>query len=252
MIKGFYAAASAMLAGLTRQNMLSHNLANLDTPGFKQVLLSLDDFVETTVSTRPGDEARPPAPRVLGDLGLGVETIPPETDYADGALRQTGQLLDVALHGPGFFRVQTPAGERYTRDGRFLKDADGSLVTVDGYAVLSETGAPLALPDGQVAIGGDGTITVGGQGVGRLGIASFADPEVELARDQPNLFVAVGQPTGTERGTVVQGFLETANVNPAQLMTQMVSVNRAYEAAQMLVQVQDQLLGRAIATLGQL
>lgn len=252
MIKGFYSAASAMLAGLTRQNMLSHNLANLDTPGFKQVLLSLDDFVETRVSTRPGDELWPPAPRALGELGLGVETIPPETDYADGALRQTGQLLDVALQGAGFFRVQTPSGERYTRDGRFLRDAQGALVTVDGYAVLSEAGAPITLPDGRAAIAGDGTITVGGQAVARLGIASFADPAVQLTRDLPNLFAAAGAPTGTERGTVVQGFLETANVNPAQLMTQMVAVNRAYEAAQMLVQVQDQLLGRAISSLGQL
>jgi flagellar basal body rod protein FlgG len=251
MIKGLYSAASAMLAGLTRQNMLSHNLANVDTPGFKQWLVSLDDFLHTRVSTRPGDEARLPATRVLGDLGLGVETIAPVTDFAEGALRQTGEPLDVAVHGPGFFRVETPNGERYTRDGRFLRDADGALVTVDGYAVLDEAGAPITLPEGAVAIGGDGTLSVNGAPVAQLGLALFAAPETELIRDLPNTFAAAGQPTGTARGVIVQGYVEASNINPAQLMTQMVSVGRAYEAAQQLVQVQDELLGRAISTLGQ-
>jgi flagellar basal body rod protein FlgG len=194
------------------------------------------------------------APRALGDLGLGVETIDPVTDYVDGALRQTGEPLDLALHGAGFFRVQTPDGERLTRDGRFLRDADGTLVTVDGYQVLDAAGAPITLADGTVAVAGDGTLTVDGQAAGQLGLASFADPEAELARDpaRGNLFIAAGQPTGQEQGTVVQGYLETSNINPAQLMTQMVSVGRAYEAAQMLVQTQDELLGRAISTLGRL
>jgi flagellar basal body rod protein FlgG len=260
MIKGLYAAASAMLAGLTRQNLISHNLANVDTPGFKQLLVSLDDFVDTEVSTRPEAAGWParfhPAtlPRELGELGLGVETIQPVTDFEAGALRQTGQLLDMALHGPGFFRIQTPQGERYTRDGRFMRDAAGSLVTVDGFQVLDAAGAPISLPDGQLAVAGDGLLTVNGQAAGQLGLASFADVENELARDpvNGNLFIAAGAPTGTDQGQVVQGYLETSNINPAQLMTQMVAVGRAYEAAQRLVQTQDELLGRAIATISRL
>jgi flagellar basal body rod protein FlgG len=260
MIKGLYAAASAMLAGLTRQNIISHNLANIDTPGFKQVMTSLDEFVDTSVSShaRPAGWLTPARsanqPRALGDLGLGVETIQPVTDFEDGALRQTGQPLDLALHGAGFFQVQTPEGTRFTRDGRFLRDAAGALVTVDGFQVLDAAGAPLTLPAGAPAVAGDGTLTVAGQAAGQLGIVSFADPATELSRDPANgnLFLAAGAPTGTETGSVVQGFLETANINPAQLMTQMVAVGRAYEAAQRLVQTQDELLGRAIATLSRL
>lgn len=260
MIKGLYAAASAMLAGLTRQNIISHNLANIDTPGFKQVLTSLDEFVDTPVSThsRPAGWLTPirsvAQPRALGDLGLGVETIQPVTDFEAGALRQTGQPLDLALHGAGFFQVQTPDGARFTRDGRFLRDADGTLVTVDGFQVLDAAGAPITLPEGTPSVAGDGTLTVNGQPVGQLGLVSFADPAAELSRDpvNGNLFLAAGAPTGAEAGTVVQGFLETANLNPAQLMTQMVAVGRAYEAAQRLVQTQDELLGRAIATISRL
>ena len=260
MIKGFYAAASAMLAGPTRQNLISHNLANVDTPGFKQVMTSLDDFVETSVSTRPELVTFPhPArlvstPRGLGDLGLGVETITPVTDFENGALRQTGVLTDLALTGSGFFRVQTPEGERYTRDGRFLRDVDGSLVTVDGFFVLDDAGAPLQLPEGTLAVDGTGALTVDGQPAGQLGLAAFTDPAAELTRDpeQGNLFIAAGGPTGAIVGGVQQGYLETANLNPAQLMTQMVAVGRAYEAAQRLVQVQDELLGRAVASLGRL
>lgn len=260
MIKGFYAAASAMLAGLTRQNLISHNLANVDTPGFKQVLTSLDDFVNTPVNTSPEAVAFPnplrlaPQPRNLGDLGLGVETIPPVTDFADGALRQTGVLTDMALHGPGFFRVQTPQGERYTRDGRFLRDAGGNLVTVDGYQVLNTAGAPIQLAEGTLAVSGDGTLAVDGQAAGQLGLAAFTNPETELTRDpeQGNFFQAAGAPTSTTYGTVQQGYLEASNINPAQLMTQMVTVGRAYEAAQRLVQAQDDLLGRSIASLGRL
>ncbi|MBL8058361.1 MAG: flagellar hook-basal body protein [Anaerolineales bacterium] len=260
MIKGLYAAASAMLAGLTRQNIISHNLANIDTPGFKQVLTSLDDFVDTPVSThtRAAGWFTPlrlvNQPRALGDLGLGVETIEPVTDFEDGALRQTSQPLDLALNGAGFFRVQTPDGERYTRDGRFLRDAGGTLVTVDGFQVLNAAGAPITLPEGTVSVAGDGTLAVNGQAAGQLGLAAFTDPATELSRDPTNgnLFTAAGAPTGTVAGTVVQGYLETANINPAQLMTQMVSVGRAYEAAQRLVQTQDDLLGRAIATISRL
>jgi flagellar basal-body rod protein FlgF len=251
MIKGFYAAAAALVANLTRQNMLSHNLANVDTPGFKQILVALDDFLYTREMTAPGEEPGR-AQRIQGATGLGVETVAPITDYAEGALRQTGQPLDVAITGEGFFRIGTPEGERYTRDGRFIRDANGGLVTVDGYSVLDTNGQPITVPDGQIAIQPDGSIVVNGAQVAQLGLVAFTDPADQLTRDLPNLFAANGAPTGTATGTLQQGFLEQANVNPAQLMTQMVAVGRAYEAAQQMVRTQDELTGRAISTLSRL
>lgn len=256
MIKGLYSAASAMLANLTRHGTLTHNVANLDTPGFKQVLVSLDDFVDTGVVAPPGPTAGAAGLTYIGDLGLGVQPAPEVTDHTQGGLRFTGQPLDLAIQGPGFFRVQTEAGERYTRDGRFLRDAAGNLVSVDGYAVLSDGGQPVSLPEGDLAIAPDGTLTINGAGAGRLGLAYFNDPAAELERDRPNLFAAAAgsaaaaAPAGQAQGTVSQGYLEMSNANAAQLMTQMVAVSRAYEAAQQMVQTQDELLGRAISSLG--
>jgi flagellar basal-body rod protein FlgF len=256
MIKGFYAAASAMIANITRHGILSHNVANLNTPGFKQVMVSMEDWAQTGVVVPPGPTAGPAGLRWVGELGLGVEVTPETTDFTPGGLRLTGQPLDVAIQGAGFFRVQTPDGERYTRDGRFDRDIQGNLVTVDGYKVLNDGGQPITLPEGEVSIAPDGTITVNGAAAGRLGLATFANPEAELTRDLPNTFVAVGgaapTTTGQPLGSVAQGYLEMSNANPAQLMTQMVAVSRAYEAAQQMVQNQDEMLGKAINTLGRL
>lgn len=248
MLKGLYAAASAMLANLNRQSVLTHNLVNQNTPGFRQLLSTLEPFESTEV--RRSDPRLPAA--LLGNLGLGVEAGEQPTDFTAGALQMTGEPLDLAITGEGFFRVQTPAGERFTRDCRFLRDAAGALVTVDGYAVLDAAGAPITLPLGDPQVTPDGRLLVDGAQAAQLGLAVFADPAADLERDPAagNLFLAAGAPSGTGPGDIVQGYVEAANVNPAQLMTQMTAVSRAYEAAQRLVQTQDELLGRSIASLG--
>ncbi|KAA3648387.1 MAG: flagellar hook-basal body protein [Chloroflexi bacterium] len=247
MIKGFYAAASAMLANLTRQEHLSHNIANIDTPGFKQVMTSMDDFVETGIYyPQPGNINH----SYLGNLGLGVESSPAITDFSEAGLQHTGQPLDLAINGNGFFQVETDNGTRYTRDGRFSRDAEGQLVTVDGYLVLDNNEAPITIDPGLIAVGPDGSISVNGVQAGQIGIAGFEDPAVELTAAEGNLFEATGGATSIEVGSMQQGFLEGSNADPARLTTQMVQVARAYEAAQRLVQSQDELLGRAISTLG--
>lgn len=250
MIKGLYSAASAMIANLTRHGALAHNVSNLDTPGFKQILVSMDDFMQTSVIYPPGPTTGFTQLEQIGELGLGVEASPEITDFSPGSWRATAQALDLAIQGPGFFRVQTPNGERYTRDGRFQRDTNGNLVTVDGYFLLDSAGQPITIPEGDPAIAADGTIVVDGQPAGQIGLASFANPAQELERDLPNTFSAPGGPTGEELGIIQQGYLEMANANPAQLMSQMVAVGRAYEAAQKMVQTQDELLGKAISSLG--
>ncbi|HSO27454.1 MAG TPA: flagellar basal body rod C-terminal domain-containing protein, partial [Anaerolineales bacterium] len=123
----------------------------------------------------------------------------------------------------------------------------------DGYALLDANGQPLQIEaEGPVTISGDGTIFVNGQQAGQVGIAAFADPRAELTRSRPNTFTAAGAPTGEETGVVVQGYVEASNVNAALVMAQMTKVARHYEAAQQMVQNQDELLGRAISTLGRL
>ncbi len=254
MIKGMYAAASAMLAGVNQQSLLAHNVSNMNTPGFKQVLTSLGNFWRTSEIQPPEEMAAQEGMARVGNLGLGVETAPQVTDYSDGGLQYTGQPLDMSIQGPGFFRVETPAGERYTRDGRFTLDAEGNLVTVDGYKVLDDSAQPIQIAEqGEVTVSGDGTLFVNGQELVKMGLASFNDPENELERDLPNTYKAIsGEITGEQLGVVQQNYLEAANVNAASIMTQMVQVTRHYEAAQKMVQNQDDLLRQTIASLGKL
>jgi flagellar basal-body rod protein FlgF len=252
MIKGLYSAVSAMVANVNRQQTLSHNVSNLDTPGFKQILSSLKDFTSTEVIYPPGSTSQQTPLTDIGVLGLGVDNAPDMNDFTQGGLQFTGNTLDVAVEGNGFFTIKTADGERYTRDGRFLRDADGQLVTVDGFKVLDDGGQPIKLDMGETYISSAGEITVDGKKAATLGLAVFKDPATELTRDGSNTFSAQGKPAGETPGRVVQQYLEMSNANPTQLMTQLVEVSRSYEAAQQLVQNQDELLGKAISTLGRL
>ncbi len=263
MIKGFYAAASAMVTNMQRQMVLTHNIDNLDTPGFKQILTSMDDFVDTSVTTTSQAINLPELPAVLrsrgfnklsriGDLGLGVMSGDETTDFSEGSVQITNRDLDVAVLGNGFFRIQTDAGERYTKDGRFIKDANGVLKTVEGYNVLADGGGTITLPTGEIGISKDGQITVDGEDVAKLGIAYFEDPATSLTRDGANTYTGTGAQTGTTEVIVQQYALESSNSDLTQIMTRMIQVNRAYEAAQRLVQQQDSLLGQSISTLGRL
>lgn len=249
MIKGMYAAASAMVVGLARQSALSHNVANLDTPGFKQILTTMDEFTQVPVISNLPNAAQM---SIIGQMGLGVELADEVTDYVEGALRQTGQPLDLAIHGEGFFHIETPNGERYTRDGRLTLNADNQLTTIDGYFVLDTDGNTIELSQGDLSVSANGTIAVNGDTVTQIGLVAFENPGEELTRDLPGTFAASVAGTTEEVGTIQQGYLETSNVNVAQLVTQMISVARAYDAAQKMVQVQDQLLGRSISTLGRI
>ena len=251
MIKGLYSAVTAMVMNAARQQTLSHNIANLQTPGFKQILNTVGDFMQNQgvyAKRNPGSNTL----GYVGALGLGTQIGAEYIDFAEGALQETGNPLDLALQGSGMFRVETPDGERYTRDGRFLRDADNNLVTVDGFYVLDDAGQHIQLPDGDVAVGPDGTITVNGENVAQLGIGVFANPETELRHTEGNLFTGPAASTGEDAPRVVQGYLESSNANPSQLMTQLVEVARSYEAAQKLVQNHDELLGKTIASLGRI
>ena len=251
MIKGLYSAVTAMVMNASRQQVLSHNISNMQTPGFKQILTTAEDFMQNQ-AVFSNENSASGMIKYLGVLGLGTQISDEYIDFQQGALQDTGNPLDLALQGNGFFTVDTPDGPRYTRDGRFLRDADNNLVTVDGYQVLDNAGQPIQLPDGDVSVGPDGAINVDGTAVATLGIGVFANPETELQHTEGNLFTGPEASTGEDVPQVVQGYLEMSNANPSQLMTQLVEVARSYEAAQKLVQNQDELLGKTIASLGRI
>jgi flagellar basal-body rod protein FlgF len=266
MLKGLYSAASAMIANMNRQTLISHNVSNVETPGFKSTMSTMEDFYKTPVWAGEGGSS-PAAPfspvltelsltdrfNYIGAIGLGVQSSQEVTDFTQGALLQSGQPLDMAIQGEGFFRIKTADGECYTRDGRFSRDNAGNLVTVDGYKVLSKSGQPIKFTQqGEIAVSPAGLITVNGISAGQVGLASFTDPKKQLVRGGDNYYKAVGKPDGKTVGTIAQGYTEGSNVNVAMLMTQMISVARSYEAAQQLVTQQDTLLGKAISTLGKI
>jgi flagellar basal-body rod protein FlgF len=248
MLKGIYAAVSAMIAGANKQALNAHNTANLNTPGFKQVFTTMQEFQQTEVFPI-GINNQGISQESIGKLGLGVMTTETRTKFSDGALKATDHPFDFAIQGDGFFRIMTSAGERYTRDGRFIRDANESLVTVDGNQVLDSTGNPIQIPDGEINVDSSGGVLINGVLTAQLGIAEFARPETQLQKNDGNLFEALEAPTqAVTNSTVHQGYLEMSNVNVVDLLISM----KTYEAAQKMVQNQDELLGRTISSLGKL
>ena len=248
MIKGIYAAVSAMITGVNRQALKSHNIANLDTPGFKQVLTTVQEFQQTAV-TPNGVNTISSSRQSIGNLGLGSMTAETRTDFAGGALHITNQPFGFAIQGDGFFRIMTTDGERYTRDGRFIRDANEKLVTVDGNLVLDSAGKPIKIPDGQLEVDLNGGFLINGELTTQLGVAEFANPENQLQKSSGNLFEALEAPISTISKSIIHhGYLEMSNVN----MVDMMISAKTYEAAQKIVQIQDGLLGKSINTLGKL
>lgn len=250
MIKGLYSAVTAMLTNSRRQQILSHNVSNMDTPGFKQILSTVEEFTHTQ-AVDPMNSINAGSPlRELGVLGLGVQKGLDSIDFTQGGLKNTNNPLDVGISGSAFFHIKTPEGDRYTRDGRFIRNENGELVTPEGYYVIGKGGQNIKLADGDVDIRSDGAIAINGLQTSQLDLVEFENPIEDLEHDQGGIFLAKGTPKASSTSTVVQGALESSNVSSAQLMAQMIEISRAYEAAQQMVQNQDELLGKTISSLG--
>lgn len=242
MLKGIAAAASGMLPQLKRQEVITNNLANAGTAGFKRDRL----FVEQLNRAQAGNTqsvADWQTPNVMGV----------QIDFSAGQMDRTGNPYDLALAGDGFFVVSTPDGERYTRNGHFTLTDQGVLVTADGNPVMGE-GGEIRLTADDATIGSDGTISVNGQRVDKLRIARFADPNV-LVRAGSSLF-AVGAPGAAPEDmgnpAIEQGMLERSNVSTIEEMVSMITTFRFYEADQKAVQMQDASQGRVVNELGRI
>ncbi|MDI6869785.1 MAG: flagellar basal-body rod protein FlgF [Bacillota bacterium] len=253
MIRGLYIGASGMLVELRRTDVIANNLANVTTNGFKRDELVGESF-PALLLRRYNDAASPgmgPAgyPPVVGPLSLGAVATETATDWAPGPLTATGNPLDLGIAGEGLFVVQTPNGLRYTRDGAFTRNGEGLLVTEGGFPVLGEQG-PIELGDGEVQVAADGTVAVDGQVVDRLRLVRFPQGS-RLVKEGDNLFAtaAAGQPVdaGTE---VHQGFIERSNVNTVREMIGLIASVRSYEANQRLIQMEDELMQKAVNEVG--
>jgi len=223
-----------------RMDVAASNLANAETTGFKADLILLE-----SVERAPAEsEDAPHDVRFVREVGL-------VRDMGQGALRMTGNPLDAAIDGVGFFMVQGPNGTAYTRDGAFTLGNEGRLVTSDGRAVLDSGGAPITFdPRGDApSISRDGAIRVGGEEVGRIGLAAFAQPGA-LKKIGENLWSAEGQPSQPFEGIITQGALEGSNVRPIVELNRLIEISRAYQSASTLVSSADDLRRRSIERLG--
>jgi len=245
MIRGIYTAASGMMVEVERTDVIANNLANAGTAGFKGDVAVTKDFAAVLLK-RINDG--PEAP-YIGSTGAGALVDEVATRQTQGSIRYTGNDLDLAIEGSGFFVVATPQGQRYTRNGSFTVNSQGQLVTADGYRVLGQ-GGPIQLNEGKVAITGEGQITVDGLPVGQLLLVDFADSR-RLVKEGSSLYAAPeDMATQPSAGRVIQGALEGANVNVVSEMVQLIAAYRAYEINAKTVQTHDQLLDKAVNEVG--
>ena len=230
---------NAIYAALTRQSGLmremravANNMANSSTTGFRREGVV---FSEHMTSLRDRRET----------LSM-ANARGREVDLTPGSLTMTGGRFDLALERQGFFMVETPEGNRLTRAGAFMVSPDGELINVDGYRVLDEGQAPIALPPGarSIGVGTDGTASADGQPVGRVGV--FDQPDrAKLRHVGGTLFSAEGAEPMAD-AVVRQGFLEDSNVNPVLEIARMIEVQRAYELGQSFLDGEDQRIRAAI------
>ncbi|MEO8756476.1 MAG: flagellar basal-body rod protein FlgF [Devosia sp.] len=239
---------NAQLISLSRQialqrqmDVVANNMANINTTGFKAESMLFEDYVMPKASDNDFSG-------LDRDLHY-TEDWSTIHDMSTGSIEQTGNPLDVALSGQGFLTVQTPAGQRYTRNGSLQIDASGTLVDLNGNQVLGESG-PIKFDssDTDIAISSNGTINTASGSKGKLAVVEFADPQ-GLAREGDNYYSGPAGNAATST-TVVQGAIERSNVSGMATMADMIRVERAYQTLANMMQRQDDLRNTAVQRLG--
>ena len=250
MIYGLYLSASGIMTNAYRQDVIANNLANSETNAFKKdVPLFKQRLTAAQENRKPGDWTDP----TLENLGGGMFLMPTRIDLEQGPTEETGNPLDVAIEGDGFFAVQTNGQTRLTRDGRFTIDRNGNLVLPEGQKVLDASGQPIVLErDEPISIGKDGEITQRGKPVGRLGLFDVPDRS-QLEKLGNNLFgVADANQLRPAAGTLHPEFLERSNVDPTTEMAELMDAQRQLEANANMIRAQDATLQRLVNDVGKI
>lgn len=251
MDRGIYTILSGALAQEHRIEVLSNNVANLKTTGFKRVDPTFQSFVVVGPPSLPppvavGGVGGPAAPAGLREKVF-VAPRDLRVDHGGGVRRETKHPFDLAIEGPGFFEIKTAEGLRYTRNGMFHLDRTRRLVTESGDPVMGDKGE-IALKAGEVAVRDGGLILVDGTEVARVKVVDFPDPR-RLVRLGNGLF-AGADPKPVKDPTVSAGHLEDSNVNAFVEMAKLIEVMRAYEFSQKVLQTYDRVAETAIQDLG--
>jgi flagellar basal-body rod protein FlgF/flagellar basal-body rod protein FlgG len=220
MNNGIYTASTGLLARTQELDQAANNLANANTTGFRGSRVSFKTQMMTTSASVSA--------RAVNSYGVLGST---HTDFSQGSLQETGNPLDLALEGPGFFAVQAPGGVQYTRNGNFHITRNGGLVTAQGFPVLGANG-PITLPTGNAEISSAGVISVNGDVAGQLQLTGF-DPSTELTpMGAANFSAPANAATPASQLSVRQGSLESSNINPVESAVSLIEIQRNAEMMQ--------------------
>lgn len=245
MIYGLYLSATGVLANSYRQDVIANNLANAETVGFKRDLAT---FVERPNAADPSAQINGADP--LASLSGGMWARPTHVDPAQGSLKDTGNSTDVAIEGKGYFLVQTPQGNRLTRNGQFLLNRDGNLVLANdaNAKLLDNTGKPISVDSRQrIDLSKQGQISQSGRNVAVIGVYDVAHSR-QLAKQGANLLSYTGDltPAATNSYALHQKFVEQSNVQPAVALTHLMDAERQLEANASMIQYQNETLGELV------
>ncbi|MCH5264701.1 MAG: flagellar basal-body rod protein FlgF [Lachnospiraceae bacterium] len=257
MLRGLYTAWTGMVNEQKRLDVISNNMANADTVGYKEDKVSSQAFEQVLgIKIRDGSQAY--HNQAIGRLSLGVKIGEVYTSYDQGSLRETGGTFDVALSGKGFFTVSVTdrTGEthtRYTRNGQFMLTKEGLLVDADGNPIQGEGGDIYINPSARsVSISPDGMITADGQVIDTLRIVDFEDYDY-LKKYGNTMYEPVAGATQQEAEVeVIQGYTEQSNVQAVSEMVNLITITRAYEANQRVLRSFDSMLERSVNQVGRL
>jgi flagellar basal-body rod protein FlgF len=244
---GIYQGAAALTACENWQQITAQNIASATVPGFHRTEVSFAGVLaDTTRTGYPGQSGQ----TVHGSLPQSVSKL----DLQPGDLRQTGEELDFAIQGGGYFKVQRSDGSAgYTRDGGFHVNADRTLMNRQGYTVLGDSGpVTLLSKGGRVSVNADGTIIQGDTQIGKIAVYDFSDT-AKLQTTSDGLLMpsdADVQPSTVDHPAIITGAIEGSNVRPLREMVNLITLSRSFEAAQRVVQISDEADDKAIQTLG--
>ena len=258
MMNSLWIAKTGMSAQQTQMDVVSHNLSNVSTTGYKRQSAVFEDLIYQNLR-QVGAQADEQNVLPTGmHLGLGVRTVATTRNFTQGTPLESGKELDVAISGDGFFQIQMPDGTTaYTRDGTFSRSATGQLVTAGGYPLLDGITVPPDSRSFTISKTGIVTVLVPGetdpQEIGQLNLATFINPAgleplgENLYRETPASGAPqTGAPGDTSIGTVLQCYLESSNVNVVNELVTMIQAQRAYEMNSKAISTGDQMLGRLV------
>ena len=240
MESSLYVALSSQNALRRQMDVVANNIANMNTTAFKGENMM---FVDHLVRSRGGE-------RALGGTVSYVRDLASFRDASEGHEEPTGNPLDLAISGDGYFVVQTPGGDRYTRNGRFQRDSTGQIVTQEGYPVLSDGGQPITVSstDTKIDIARDGTVVTETAQLGRLRVVRFQNDQ-QMQQLGGSLYATTQTPEDVQNRRVVQGMLESSNVHPIVELTRMIELQRTYEGVKNFIEKEDERIKNVIREL---